>query len=206
MVVIRHAGVGASTTAMRLSVVWPTLISVVMFGEAPSAWQFAGVILAFGAVVLLAVRTGVAPSALKGAGPGWMVALFVVSGGCGVLLKLFQQLGSPDQRPAYLVLIFLSAGVLCWLWVGWRCWQRGERIHWPDFRDGLLFGVGNVAGNGFLLKSLETVPGVVAFPLRDSSCILAASLLGVWIWKERPGRLGWLALAAASAAVVLMVA
>jgi len=64
--------------------------------------------------------------------------------------------------------------------------------------------VGNVVGNGFLLKSLETVPGVIAFPLRDSATIVAVSLLGVLVWKERPGRLGALALAAAAGAVVLM--
>jgi drug/metabolite transporter (DMT)-like permease len=190
---------------MRLSVVWPALISALVFGEVPSLGQGAGILLAFVAVVLLAARSGLAPAALRGAGPGWMVGLFIVSGGCGSLLKLFHQLGAADERPAFLVLIFLSAGVLCWAWVAWRAWRFGERLHRTDLRDGLLFGVGNVVGNGFLLKSLQTVPGVVAFPLRDSACIVAVSLIGVWIWKERPGALGWAALAAAAFGVILMV-
>lgn len=205
MVVIRHAGVGASTAAMRLSVVWPALISVIVFGEGLSLWQGLGVALALSAVILLAIRSGLAPQALHGAGPGWLIALFVTSGLCGSFLKLFQQWGAPEQRPAYLALIFLSAGMLCWAWVAWRRWRLGERLHGPDVRDGLLFGVGNVVGNGFLLKSLETVPGSLAFPLRDSACIVIVSGIGVVVWRERPGRIGTVALAAAAAAVVLMV-
>jgi drug/metabolite transporter (DMT)-like permease len=205
MVVIRHAGVGASTAAMRLSVVWPALISALVFGEALSAWQGLGVALALAAVLLLALRSGLAPLALHGSGPGWLIALFVTSGMCGSFLKLFHQWGAPDEREAYLVLIFLSAGIICWGWVAWRRRRRGERLHGPDVRNGLLFGVGNVLGNGFLLKSLETVPGVLAFPLRDSACIVIVSGIGVVVWRERPGRLGTVALAAAAAAVVLMV-
>ena len=204
MVVIRQAGVGTSTTAMRLSVVWPALISVFVFGESPSLWQGLGVALALGAVVLLAVGSSLAPRLRHGSGPGWVIALFVTSGMCSSFLKLFQQWSAPGQRPAYLAAIFLSAGVICWSWVAWRRWRLGERLHGPDVRDGLLFGVGNAVGNGFLLKSLETVPGVLAFPLRDSASIVIVSVIGAVVWKERPGRLGTAALAAATAAVALM--
>ncbi len=204
MVVIEHAGMGASTTAMRLSVVWPALTSVLVFGEVPSLWQGLGFALAGAAIVLLTVRSGLAPGASRGSGPGWLLALWVTSGGCGTFLKLFHEWGPPDQRPVFLVLMFLSAGLICWGWVAARMWRAGLRLHGPDLRDGLFFGVGNVVGNGFLLKSLETVPGVVAFPLRDTGVIVLVSLLGVLVWKERPGRIGTAALAIAAAAVVLL--
>ncbi len=204
MVVIEHAGMGASTAAMRLSVVWPALTSILIFGEWPSLWQGLGIALAFAAIALLTVRSGLSPSALRGSGPGALLALFVASGACGMSLKLFHEWGEPAERTLFLVLIFLSAGVLSSGWVGLRRWRSGEALHGPDLRDGVLFGLGNVVGNGFLLKSLETVPGVVAFPLRDSAVIVLVSLLGVLVWKERPGRLGTAALAAAAGAVVLL--
>lgn len=204
MVVIEHAGMGASTAAMRLSVVWPALSSVVLFGELPSLGQSLGLGLALIAIALLTLRSGLSPSALRGSGPGALLALFVTSGACGMSLKLFHEWGDPGQRSMFLVLIFLSAGVLSGGWVGLRRWRSGEALHGPDLRDGVLFGLGNVAGNGFLLKSLETVPGIVAFPLRDSAVIVLVSVLGVLVWKERPGRLGAAAVAAAAGAVLLL--
>lgn len=204
MVVIEHAGVGASTAALRLAVVWPALISVLLFGELPSLWQTLGIVLAFAAIVLLTVRSGLSPSALRGSGPGALLALFVSSGACGTFLKLYREWGEPGQRSLFLVLIFFTAAVLSGGWVGLSRWRSRAAVHGPDLRDGVMFGLGNVVANGFLLKSLETVTGVVAFPLRDSAVVVLVSLLGVIVWKERPGRLGAAALATAAGAVVLL--
>jgi drug/metabolite transporter (DMT)-like permease len=71
-------------------------------------------------------------------------------------------------------------------------------------RDGVLCGLGNAAGNVCFLKSLDSVSGVVAFALRDAGVIVLVSLLGVAVWRERPGRMGTVAIAAAACAVVLL--
>jgi len=204
MVVIEHAGMGASTAAMRLSVVWPALTSVLLFGELPSLGQGLGIALAFVAIALLTVRSGLSPAALRGSGPGALLALFFTSGACGMALKLFHEWGEPGQRSMFLVLIFFSAGVLSGGWAGLSLWRSRAAVHAPDLRDGVLFGLGNAVANGFLLKSLETVPGTVAFPLRDSAVIVLVGGLGIVVWKERPGRLGAAALAAAACAVALL--
>ena len=65
-------------------------------------------------------------------------------------------------------------------------------------------GAANVAGNDFLLRALREVPGAVTFPLRDAGVIALVSLTGVVLFRERPGRFGYAAIAAAALAVVLM--
>jgi drug/metabolite transporter (DMT)-like permease len=198
MMIVPQAGLGVSTAAMRLSVVWPALVSIAAFGEVPSAFQSAGVLLAFVAIALLSRAGGVGARPLGARTVAWLAALFVVSGGNGALMKVFTEQGASGQRPLFLATIFLSAGIICWSVL----LLRRPRLRAGDTLRGALFGVVNLAGNGLLLKALSEIPGVVAFPLRDSGVILLVSLAGVLLFRERPGAWGLAALAVAALAVV----
>ena len=54
MVAIAKSGLGTSTAAMRISVIWPTLLSIVLFSEIPSLVQTAGIAFAILSIGMLA--------------------------------------------------------------------------------------------------------------------------------------------------------
>ncbi len=191
-----------ATAAMRLSVIWPTLVSLAVFGELPTAVQLAGVVLTLLVVVLLGARGVRGPPGVGGADRrlAWLLGLFLTMGAGFSSLKVFSELSPPQDKSAMLTLLFCSAGLWCWGFIvaGRRRARRG------DAARGLLFGVGNVVSNALTLLGLERVPGVVAFPLLNIGVILLASLSGIAVWRERPGRVELAAIALSALAIVLM--
>jgi drug/metabolite transporter (DMT)-like permease len=199
---IATVGLGMSTTALRLAVLWPTLLSLLAFGERPGPAPLAGVALTFGVLGLLAAHSLRVSRARPGqAGLGWVLTTFTINGGVGICQKLYTEWSPPGELVALLALIFLSAALVS----GVAVLQRRRRLRRGDVLRGLAFGLGNVLSNTFLLLGLERVPGVVAFPFSSVGMILLTSLSGIVLWRERPGLLGGTAIGLAAVAIVLML-
>jgi len=200
MAAIGRAGITTTTAVYRMSLVWPVLISVVVFRELPNVFQALGIVLALLAILLLTVSTNPQVERFSRLGGLLLLGLFVLGGGPFSTLKVFSEVGPPEQKQALLMAIFFFAGVMCWaVIIARRIPLRGEAL-----TSGAMFGTFNVMSNLSLLYGLQTVPGTLAFPLFNAGIILLATLLGVVIWKERPGPLGSVALAVALLAIVLM--
>ncbi|HEX7927241.1 MAG TPA: EamA family transporter [bacterium] len=204
MVAIPLTGLGVSTTAMRLAVVWPSVVAIVFYGEVPQPLQWIGIAMAISSVGLLMLASlrasvGVQRAAISGSAVGLLVVLWLSSGINATLLKVFSAAGIPHQRPVFLALIFMVAGIVCWAVVAWR----RQPLTRGDLGRGLIFGALNVYSNVFLLRALEDLPAVVVVPVRDAGIIATVSLTGVLFLRERPGPWGYAAIAAATLAVVL---
>lgn len=200
MVAISKSGLGTSTAAMRISVVWPTLLSILLFSEIPSRLQGAGIGFALVSIGLLTKGNRGAKQTDGDSGWPWLVAVFLVTGGIGVVLKIFIELGHGEERMAFLALAFSTAAVLSW---GAMLVKRAP-IGGGDVLRGVLFGGGNMLTNMSLLMALESLPGTVAFPLNNSGVIVLTTLVGVLLWQEKPGRWGYGAIAAAVVSIILI--
>jgi drug/metabolite transporter (DMT)-like permease len=128
------------------------------------------------------------------------VAVFLVTGAIGVVLKIFIELGHGEEKMAFLGLAFSAAAVISW---GTMLIKRAP-VGGGDVLRGVLFGGGNMLTNISLLKALESLPGTVAFPLNNSGVIVLTALMGVLFWKEKPGRWGYGAIAAAVFSIILI--
>lgn len=206
MVSIAHSGLALSSTGMRLSVLWPLLLSLIAFGEEPTPSQWSGIGLTL-AVIVLFGRAGLTKSRATPGGMAalfWLLALFLCMGGGLATLKAFTEMDQPANRSAMLAILFASAGIMCWGVIAAGPKENIRRTLGRDALLGLVFGVGNVAGNSLLLLGLERVAGVVAFPLVNISVIVLNSLSGVLLWRERMGGMAIVAVALATLAIVLM--
>lgn len=200
MVAISRSGLGTSTAAMRISVVWPILLSIALFSEIPSFMQGTGITFALIAIGLLTkANRNVGQEGGDRVWP-WLVAVFLVTGGIGVVLKIFIELGHGKERMAFLALAFSAAAVLSW---GGMLIKRAP-IGGGDVLRGVMFGGGNMLTNASLLKALESLPGTVAFPLNNSGVIVLTALMSILFWKEKPGPWGYGAITAAVVSIVLI--
>ena len=68
------------------------------------------------------------------------------------------------------------------------CLILRERITLADVGMGLLLGVPNYLSSRFLLLSLGSLPGVLAYPFFSVGTILIVAAAGMLLFKERPGR------------------
>lgn len=173
----RHNGVVLSSVFMKLGILVPTVLSVVWFREMPTGLQITGFVLAIAAIVLLNYQRGV-----KLSPSSWALILMLLVGGMGDgMSKIYEVYGDPGFKNLFLFFTFLAALLLC---LGLMV-SRGERLGAKELTYGALLGIPNFLSSLFLLRSLATVPAVIAFPTFSVSVILVVALAGMLVFHER---------------------
>ena len=81
---------------------------------------------------------------------------------------------------------------------------RKERLGLREIAFGALIGVPNFMGSRFLMKALEEMPAVIAYPSRSVAVILVVALAGVLLFGERLRKNQWMAVAAIMASLILL--
>ena len=200
MFAIRVIGLAISAAIVRIAVVLPVLLSVLVWSEMPGALQVTGICLAAAAIFLLSLKV-----VRKEKGFHWPHVLLVLgvwtaAGAAQLASKLFAELCPPREKDGYLVVLFLVAFAVTWIWLKFTRRSVGKE----DLGFGLGVGVPNALSGFFLVSALHVLPGIVVFPTTAAAGVLLTATLGVLLWKEKLGTRGVLGIAAAVAALVLV--
>lgn len=187
-------GVVLSSTFMKLGVLVSIAVSVLAFGEHPSLMQGLGVALALGSIVLVSGKgEGAAASRLG------LVLLFV-GGMADAMSKIFEELGVKAEESWFLLGAFFTALLLC---LGLMLSKKQRPGKW-ELLFGLLIGIPNYFSSRFFLRSLESVPAVIAFPTYSVGSILVVSAVGVLVFREKLTKRQWVGIGGILAALVLL--
>ena len=169
---------------------------MIAFGEMPGAAQAVGIVLAVAAIIM--INTG-----KRGAKAASMLGLVALLG-CGGLTdftsKIYEEMGSAALSDHYLLYTFAAACVLCIL----LALVRKQKLTLADVAFGALVGIPNYYSARFLLASLSSVPAVIAYPTVNVGTIVAVSLCGMMLFKEKLSRRQWIAMGVILAALVLL--
>lgn len=215
------AGLALAVGVMRVSVVVPVLASWLVWGDALSAWDGLGLVLAGGAFFMVAhrpARPGTAPVVpSEGSTPGVsersgeealafgaLLLLFVVSGLADVAAKAFEEhYAGGVSKPVFLLTAFGAAFLLGLASVA-RRGARGVHVEARTLGWGALLGVANYGSLEFLLRAIDRLSGTFVFPANSVAIVLGGALLGVFFWGERLSRLNLAGLGLAAGALVLL--
>ena len=167
-------GLSLSVGAMRISMIVPILISLIFFGEKLSPYSLIGIILG-----IAAFSFGADPKALRNF--LWIIALFVVSGLSDPSMKLFKELGSGNEQ-FFVYLTFSSAFVYTLIAI----LASRLRFHPKYILYGFVLGLPNRYSTVFFLKSLDTIPAAIAYPLLAVSIVIMSIISDILFWKKRP--------------------
>ena len=189
-------GVTLSATFMKLGVLVPTVLSMLAFGETPGAAQAVGIVLAVAAIILINTGKGGA----KAASMAGLLVLLCGGGLSDFTSKIYEEMGSAALSDHYLLYTFASACVLC----AALAVARKQRLTVKDAAFGALVGIPNYYSARFLLAALGSVPAVIAYPTVNVGVIVAVSLFGLLLFKERLGRRQWMAMGVILVALVLL--
>lgn len=191
---IRRNGVVLSATFQRLGLLVPVTLSMAVFGERMGLQGSLGFLLALSAILLGNAGGGSA------GGRGWLILLLLANGAGDAMSKLFEELGPAPYRDHFLLCTFGAAALIS---LGLAAYKK-ERIHATDALWGLLLGLPNYYSARFLLLSLRSLPAVAVYPTHSVAAIALITLAGVCLFKERPDRRQWAAIAITAAAVALL--
>ena len=183
---VKSNGVVLSATFMKLGLLVPMVVSVLIFGETPKLLQIVGFLTALAAIVLINSEKD---SMEMGSKAG--LILLLIGGGSGdAMSKVFEELGDKTLSSQFLFYTFLAALILCIALMLTKHQKPGKaEIFW-----GLLIGIPNFFSAKFLLRSLEDVAAVIAYPTYSVATMLVITLAGVLFFREKLGKRQWAAL------------
>jgi drug/metabolite transporter (DMT)-like permease len=189
-------GIVLTSIFMKLGLLVPMVLSVFLFRELPTWTQGIGFFLALAAILVINLKKESGRT-----GSRWTLpVMLLMCGGADAMSKVFEVFGSAALSDQFLFYTFAVALILCILMVLFK----GERPGIRELLFGTAMGIPNFFASKFLLLSLGDLPAVVVFPSFSIATMLVATLAGVALYKERLGKLQWIALAAIIAALFLL--
>jgi drug/metabolite transporter (DMT)-like permease len=198
---VRHAGIVLSDAAQRLSLIIPLTASFLVFGEHGSAGKFAGIGMAFIALLCLLAR----PRQSEGsAEAGRSIALLLcVWAGYGVIDILFKQMArSGTSFSSSLFAAFVLAAVLMFLYM------IARRTHWTtrSVAAGVVLGALNFSNIYFYLRAHQVFPHnpTLVFSAMNIGVISLGTVVGALLFRERLSWVNGAGIVLAIAAIVML--
>lgn len=192
-------GVAYTTMIGRLSVVLPTLFSILVYNEPLSSMQGVGLVLALSAIYFMNKPDETSPLNLESILKQGAI-LFLGNGLIDCIFKIYNQNFSFLANDVFSTWIFFIAGIIGLIVmllkrVSWS---------WTYLMAGLVLGVPNFFSLIFMLKALETMPGTQFFPLNNIGIILCLSLVGYVFLGERTNIFRYIGLIITILAIILL--
>jgi drug/metabolite transporter (DMT)-like permease len=198
-------GVALMTALQQLSVLFPMAASLLLYREHPSLISAIGAGLCLVAMPFLAFDKGLGEGGMTGRRVALCLGLMVVNGVALTASKIFNELHAPEQLNGYMAILLCTAAVACvpFAVVAVRRAPR-QRYGRLTVGWGVYLGLLLALGQLFMLLSLRHYPGVVVYPLSQASNVSLVTLVSLALWREKPGPLGFVGIALAVVAIVLV--
>ena len=193
---IKRNGIVMSTTFMKLGLLVPMIFSLLVFGERMNLIQSIGTALSLAAIVLINSQKEETNLSFK-----WgLILLLLANGGANGMSKIYDEVGNEALSAQFLLYTFGVACLLCW---GLAIYNK-EKMSKHHVIYGVVIGVPNFFAAKFLLKSLQTLPAIIAYPTFSVGAIIVVSLVGICFFKEKLNQKQWIAIAGILIALVLL--
>jgi len=199
---INLAGLSVAQPVISMALAVPILASVAFWHETPSLVQSCAIAVACLSLLFLGSGSGEGRVAAgeRGSAASTLLALFFVQGIVMTVPKALQAVGYGAHRWPYLAVLFSVAAV-----VSGVVWLRsGEHIGAMAAALGLCFGLANIAATALFLAALNSIPGIVAYPVSSVGSMVLGTSLGMLLWHERPAPRAMVGLALSVPAVLLL--
>jgi len=193
-------GVSIMAALCQLSALFPMAGAIVIWHEQPSLVRWAGAILCLIAMPLLTLDHGVTDTRLT-----WRKALIfagLVTFNGGVLLgfKWFEQLDRPEQFRGLMLTTFTTATVvMAALWPRYRGVATRPVIAW-----GVVCSLCYAGAALAIVQALRCYEGVVVFAFAEATAVALTVAFAALVWREIPGKAGFLGIAVVIVAAVLI--
>ena len=218
---VRVVGVSSTMVVSSLSLLLPIIIAAFVWNSTPNLTQIAGIALALVSLLMIAIKPKppavkpkpdiVNPKPDKTASQNeptardWkpLALLFVFFLLCGfsrIAQETFKYESVIDQKPTFLLAAFTVAGTPSLILLIYRF----RPILKMEFAIGIIMGLSNGLQTFWMLKSLDFIPGYIAFPLSSAGGIAFTTAVATSMLNEKLGRRSYIGIAVSVVALVLL--
>jgi len=193
---VKKNGVVLSSVFMRLGLLVPLIISLLVFQEIPGIIQILGSLLAVVSIIILNLN-----KKQKLSKSSYLLLFLLLASGAGdAMSKIYEEYGTEELASQFLLYTFFVALLLCIIFAVIKKQKFGKN----EIVFGLIIGIPNFFSAKFLLMSLKTVPGIVAYPTYSIATLLIVTLVGVFYFKEKLSPIQWVAVVGIFIAIGLL--
>lgn len=200
---IRNAGLARTDIAQRLSLFISLSAAFFLFKENFDRYKEVAIVFGFAAIIFTMYRKSDRMSSRK----SWLYLLlvFVGFGAVDVLFKMVSQITVVPYTTS-LFIIYCIAFVLSMVYLLSLVWRKKTKLQLINFFCGCILGVFNFGNILFYLKAHRDMadnPSTV-FAAMNMGVIIAGTLIGVFIFREKLSRWNYLGLILALISIILI--
>lgn len=200
---VKNIGIVKTDIAQRLSLFIPILAALFIFGEHFDQYKIAGLLIGFLAIILTLLR-----KAKVNAASYSFVYPIMVFIGFGVIDVLFKKLALDKSIPYTTALlgIFCLCFAVALLVLLYTVIVKKVKLQLVNFLCGMVLGCFNFGNILFYMKAhraMSANPSTV-FAAMNMGVIIAGSIIGILIFREKVSKLNYLGIALALAAIILI--
>lgn len=199
---VHKNGATVSSSLARLGAVIPIVLSIVLFGEYPTAAGVVGIMAAVVATMLLAIPPkGVSPSDAATSSSRKLLIPMVLAGGIAdTMPKIFESIASPAHEEAFILTTFATACAIC-LAMLLRAHERPTGI---DIACGAMLGTFNFFSTDLMLRALMELPAYLVYTGFSMGVVLLTYAANALVMHEKLSKRDNIAIALVIIALALI--
>lgn len=189
----QRMGMTVTSLANNVSLVIPVLFSLFVFqvgGKTFDGWNYLGLVLALGAVILSSLKKEEA-AANESTGHAWwlVISVFLLYGFSNTAINYLtiRYIPEPDRTVPVTLVMLLGAVVTGLGLLTYRAIKGQEVLAWRHVIAGVALGIPNFFSFYWLLLALNAFEGqgALVYPLYNIGVIVGSALVGVVFFKEK---------------------
>lgn len=199
-------GVSTASVAMKLGLIFPVFFAFALYGENLNWLILAGIVFAIGAVIFSSIKADDSKQNLSVA--ALPIVVFIGSGVCDALTQFANKnYVSTTGMEEFSMFLFLAAGLVGGSVFVFQLATQKTKFQAASLTGGIVLGIVNYFSFLFLLKALGALSrySSVVFPIVNLGTVLAATIAGIILFKEKISTLNWLGLGLAVISITLIL-
>ena len=176
---IRKNGTPITVSFSHLGVLLPTVLSLVLFKERPSSFQWIGIGLAVIAIVVINYEPKSKLTSNLTFKMG-LILLFFVGGLTDMMSKVYENYGNHQLGSTFLLFTFMVALGASFVWF----MLTNRKVGLKEIIFGVGMGLFNYLSTFFLLQSLIKLPAFLVYPVYSVGVIIVINFINYFLMKE----------------------
>jgi len=210
---VQQFGVVIASIFQKMSLIAPTLIAIIIYGESSGIVKILGIILAIASIFVISSSGGTEQQTDKDNKKTntkliWLIPIGAFIGSCILDAGLFlvNQTGIANSNDIdFLAILFFCAGLFGLLFVIYDYVKNGVGYRKKDIIAAFALGIPNFFSIWFILKVLANgMDGSVVFPINNVGILVTTAILGALMFQEKFNKKKILGFVMAVAAIVLI--
>lgn len=175
---IKINGISLSNTFLKLGVLIPMIVSLILWEEYPTTFQWIGIILSLIAIIIANInfkKDSIEDVRLN------LLLLIIYGGLAQFATKLFQKYALIEYKNLLLFFIFISALITSFLIII----KNKNNFGFNEIFSGSLLGIPNLFTSFFMVLAFTQINTSTAVLLNSSGSIVLVLIYGFFIFKEK---------------------